>query len=396
MPERHGIRWLSSSAHRPLSSRKAPSRRLAGLQHLGPVGGDRELWHGFTDSSLHPTASCTLARQQDSFFEIRPRRVPRVYTEPSHPPDRNSQVPSMCAETPCSASMQAQASHSALDELLGCPLERYSQSCVFEREPTSDTAGGRDIPHNTVAWDHHTHAPVSTAVWLPAPDFTCVSKQRHMHAAALRQPSWPSFTTGVAWVGTEAGAEVCRLMTSSKAEDPTQAAAAAEAAAAPAGSAAQGRKPKAAWRPCYQTVMKVCSLCTLNSSMLQQWPVTPLVYDASGLLAVLHSHRHPAARLSVVALVLNMLLSGVLTFAATASRGAHAGQDCRGRGPDGGCPSAHGRPEAVQCGSGEAQRPVGVFFVSSDVAHMRSIVAGIPARHDYKGLSRVRVRGRRS
>ncbi len=150
--------------------------------------------------------------------------------------------------------MHARPSHSALDELLDLPSALDAHSFVHGANQASDDVGAEHDLDPTGIWAGLTpSARLPAALWLPAPGSDCASKQRLQQAAALRQRDWPTSTSGVAWVGEASGANVCYTATGVS-EDRSQCC----AAAPPTVAAAQGRRSKAAGRPCYQTIMKVC------------------------------------------------------------------------------------------------------------------------------------------
>lgn len=150
--------------------------------------------------------------------------------------------------------MHVRPSHSALDELLDLPSALEAQAAPYgvddpfeavQHDQSRDQTGTRGAP------DTH-NARLPAALWLPAPGSDCDSEQRLKQSAALRQRDWPTSTSGVVWVGEASGVEVCCVATSGS-EDRNQ----CYAAAPPTSAPGQGRRSKAAGRPCYQIVMKV-------------------------------------------------------------------------------------------------------------------------------------------
>ena len=148
-------------------------------------------------------------------------------------------------------------SHSALDELFNDRLETEETPFPFDAALTVDGGAGDNLsPTVRPRAGGHPRASARSpaAVWLPAPDSGNVSKQQSSQSAALRQRSWPPSTSGAAWVGDPPDVELQQTAKGGGSRDASQ----LHAPPAPAVSAAPRRKPKAAWRPCYQSVMKVC------------------------------------------------------------------------------------------------------------------------------------------
>ena len=162
--------------------------------------------------------------------------------------------------------MQARPSHSALDELLDVPLGQGGAALFSGAELITVGFTGDHALHGGARRDTNSSACASAAIWLPAPDACIGSKQQDIHTTAIRQRAWPHPTSAIAWVGNLAAAGVS-IQADNAVEDRRQ----PYATAAPASASAHGRKPKAAWRPCYQSVLKVCQ-CLYNSHSCWQHP----------------------------------------------------------------------------------------------------------------------------
>ena len=163
--------------------------------------------------------------------------------------------------------MAPPASHSALDELLSdTPLLSDAQSLFTQ-------AAEKAAPEGTP----HVPGPPNrpAAVWLPAPHTTSVGDraldQRHGWTRAQHDQAWPFI--GAAATSNAAGTGCCtadvvsilvdvpgdrghlKATVGTVAEDRGH----LRAAAVAAQSAAHSKKARAAWRPCYQSIMKVSS-----------------------------------------------------------------------------------------------------------------------------------------
>ena len=150
--------------------------------------------------------------------------------------------------------MHLRPSHSALDDLLDLPSALEAQPAAYGGEQSFEAVQyDQTCDHTGTRGDPSSSLPAGF-LWLPAPGSDCASKQRLSRPAALRQRAWPAATSGVVWVGEASGVEVCCAGTGGSGDLSQRCAASPPTVAA----AAQGRRSKAAGRPCYQTVMKVC------------------------------------------------------------------------------------------------------------------------------------------
>ena len=164
--------------------------------------------------------------------------------------------------------MSPPKSHSALDELLSdIALPHDGASCFFDTE----LEPGRDADEGySHAADPHWRA----GLWLPAPQpisaDKCAVGQCYSRTGERNNQGWPFI--GTAATGDALGSMCCPSAKSQGVKirhdrghlRPTPSSAAADrghlrAAAASEQSSAHSKKPRAAWRPCYQSIMKVSS-----------------------------------------------------------------------------------------------------------------------------------------
>jgi hypothetical protein len=165
--------------------------------------------------------------------------------------------------------MTPPASHATLDELLtDIPLQHDAQA-LFSGSKISEEAAEDDLPHVP-----EPHRPVP--LWLPAPQTASIGshtleQHRSRTDAAGQGQSWPfigaAATSNATYTGCCRAAEVSVLVDIPEDRGHLKATAGIiaedrghlRAAAASAHSAAHSKKTRAAWRPCYQTMMKVSS-----------------------------------------------------------------------------------------------------------------------------------------
>ena len=267
---------------------------------LPPSVGDRGVYTAMLGRQPACGRPYAMAHQRNSCFELRPRRAPTgLHRAESSFRQTCEGASMMCAITLRYPVMHVRASHSALDELLDLPsaLEGHLDQAFqdFADKQPLDISEPRAGSSTNAARE-------AAALWLPAPgsDFKLSSSTDSQRPCAS---GLARLTSNIVWVGEASGMEVCCAATGG-AEDQSQCC----ATAPPTVTAAQGRKSKAAWRPCYQTVLKVC--CAGNGSanvlICLPWHLHSRSYYREDCNALLHvmgitpGHASPVVKEGVI------------------------------------------------------------------------------------------------